>query len=276
MAKSKPKKPAAKGKPSAKGKKPASSKPAKPARKPMGKKAAPKPAPKKAPKAAPKPPKPPPVKPAPGKPVPAMDKGGGKKGITVVTQKPAPRRAKPKPPALSEFAKVTGQLLPPGGPTRKPLIASGAHAAKGVPIGSHAAANQAPPPAVDGKSPLPKKELDRFRALLIKKRGELVGDVANMETEALKSSSGGLSHTPQHLAEQGSDAYDQSLALDLAAADRKLIKEIDDALVRIEKGTFGLCEVTGKPISMQRLEELPWARHSIEAARHLERRGARL
>jgi RNA polymerase-binding transcription factor DksA len=74
------------------------------------------------------------------------------------------------------------------------------------------------------------------------------------------------------MAEQGSDAAGQSLSLDLAAADRRLIKEIDDALQRIESGTYGVCELTGKPIKIERLEELPWARYSIEAARELERR----
>ena len=66
--------------------------------------------------------------------------------------------------------------------------------------------------------------------------------------------------TPQHLAEQGSDTYDQSLSLDLAAADRKLIGEIDEALGRIADGTYGVCVMTGKPITKERLEELPWAR----------------
>jgi RNA polymerase-binding protein DksA len=213
------------------------------------------------------------AKPAP----PATDKPAGRKGITIVQPKVTPKKPRPKPKSteLSDLAKVTGQLLPPGGPVRKPLIASGPRAAKGIPLGSHAPGHEPSPLDLEGKTPLSKAELERFRALLLKKRAELVGDVANMEAEALQSSSGGLSHTPQHLAEQGSDAYDQSLALDLAAADRKLIREIDDALARIEKGTFGLCEMTGKPISLQRLEELPWARYSIEAARQLERRGVR-
>jgi RNA polymerase-binding transcription factor DksA len=73
------------------------------------------------------------------------------------------------------------------------------------------------------------------------------------------------------MAEQGSENYEQTLSLDLAAADRKLIREIDDALKRIDDGTFGICEHSGKPIKLERLEELPWARYSIEAARELER-----
>jgi RNA polymerase-binding protein DksA len=122
------------------------------------------------------------------------------------------------------------------------------------------------------KSPFNAKELARYKAMLLKKRSELIGDVNTMESEALNSQAGSLSNLPQHMAEQGSDAYGQSLSLDLAAADRRLIKEIDDALKRIADGTYGICELTGKPIRAERLEELPWARYSIEAARELERR----
>lgn len=124
------------------------------------------------------------------------------------------------------------------------------------------------------KSPLTKAKLDKYRLLLIQKRAELLGDVTNMENEALRSGgSGGLSNTPQHAAEQGSENYDQSLSLNLAAQDRRLIKDIDEALARIEAGTFGLCEMTARPIPEPRLNELPWARYTIEAALELERRG---
>src|SRR5204863_1055734 len=126
-----------------------------------------------------------------------------------------------------------------------------------------------------GKSPFNKKELARFREILVRKRSQLVGDVSHMEDEALRSGSGSLSNLPQHMADQGSDAYDQALSLDIAAADRRLIKEIDDAIPRIDNGTYGVCQLTGKPIRAERLEELPWARYSIEAARELERRPMR-
>ncbi|MCA9312407.1 MAG: TraR/DksA family transcriptional regulator, partial [Phycisphaerales bacterium] len=63
------------------------------------------------------------------------------------------------------------------------------------------------------------------------------------------------------------------LALDLAASQRSLLKEIDAALVRIEKKTYGICERLGKPINPERLKNTPWARFSIEAARELERNG---
>lgn len=192
-----------------------------------------------------------------------------RKGITIVTPKPM-KRPKPKPVGMEALA-AAGRLADSKNPImRKPLIASGPSAA---PRQTFGAAN----PDQPAKSPFKKPELDRFRQILLRKRAELVGDVSNMEEQALQGGgSGSLSHTPQHLAEQGSETYDQSLALDLAAADRKLIKEIDDALKRIDDGTYGVCEMTGKPIKPERLEELPWARFSIEAAREMERRAIRI
>lgn len=160
-------------------------------------------------------------------------------------------------------------LLGPGAPKRKPLIPSGSSAVKSTHL-------EAGDSSIERKSPFSSEQLAKYREILVKKREELVGDVSNMEEEALRGGgSGSLSHVPQHMAEQGSEAYDQSLSLDLAAADRRLIKEIDDAITRIDAGTFGICEYTGKPIRVERLNELPWARYSIEAARELERRGLR-
>lgn len=219
-------------------------------------------------------------KPAPGaksavapkpSPAPAVDaKKTARKGITIVTPKPA---KKPKPKPTSVVPPGMGQLLGAGGPARKPLIPSGPNAKPLVPLGSQLDDGDKLRAAV--KSPFSKKDLLRFRAILIRKRAELIGDVSMMESEALKGESGSLSNLPQHIAEQGSEAYEQSLSLDLAAADRKLIKEIDDAIRRIDDGIYGVCELTGKPIKAERLEELPWARYSIEAARELERRSMR-
>ncbi|MDX2118393.1 MAG: TraR/DksA family transcriptional regulator [Planctomycetota bacterium] len=264
-------KPAAKPVPAAKGAKVATAKPVAakvaPAKPVAGKAAAAKPAPSKPAQtkgAAAKTAKPAaPVAEAvdPKKPV--------RKGITIVTPKPV-KKAKTKTPTTSNIAHLAGQLLGSGA-VRKPLIPSGPNASAVRPLGA-----QGPEPEPESnhkaKSPFGKKDLERFRQILIRKRAELFGDVTTMESEALKGNSGSLSNLPQHIAEQGSDTYDQSLSLDLAAADRKLIREIDDALKRINDGTYGICELTGKPIKVERLEELPWARHSIEAARLLERR----
>ena len=193
------------------------------------------------------------------------DKGKktGRKGITIVSDrsKKRPKSKQPRKP----FVTPGGSLLGPG-VVRKPLIPSGPNA-------TAATKTTAADPSAPKKSPFNKRELTKFKSLLLIKRAEVFGDIEQMEADALRSSSGDLSHLPQHLADQGSDSYEQSLSLDLAAADRRLIKEIDDALARIDNRTYGVCERTGKPIRKTRLQELPWARYSIEAAREMERRG---
>ncbi len=122
------------------------------------------------------------------------------------------------------------------------------------------------------KSPLTKRELAHFRRLLLEKRAEVIGDVSAMEQEALRSDRGGsLSSLTQHMADQGSDEYEQSLALGLAESQRKLLKEIDEALERIDQGVYGVCEVLGVAIPKERLEARPWAKTSLEGARLLDR-----
>lgn len=124
------------------------------------------------------------------------------------------------------------------------------------------------------KSPLSKKQLQDFRELLVIKRAQLVGNVHAMESEALTGGgSGSLSHLPQHMADAGTDTFDQSLALDLAAQQRGLLKEIDAAIKRIDENTFGICELLGSPIDIERLNAEPWTRYSIEAKREIERTG---
>jgi RNA polymerase-binding transcription factor DksA len=121
------------------------------------------------------------------------------------------------------------------------------------------------------KSPLNKRELDKFREILNLKRSEVAGDVFDMESEALGHGKGELSSLPQHMADQGSDEYDQSLSLGLAQSQRVLLKEIDAALARIEAKTYGVCEALGVPIPKERLNATPWARYSVEGARMVDR-----
>lgn len=193
-----------------------------------------------------------------------------RKGITIVTKKPLRKKKK-----ITYVMPDLGAGILGGGKRRKPVIASGPKnkLSNSDPASQGEGSEETKPKA---KSPFNKKKLMRFREILLRKRAELVGDVSEMEKEALLSGgSGGLSHTPSHMAEQGSDTYDQALSLNIASVDRKLIKEIDDALERIDNKTYGVCELTGDPIREERLEELPWARHSIDAARELERRSMR-
>jgi RNA polymerase-binding protein DksA len=125
------------------------------------------------------------------------------------------------------------------------------------------------------KSPLSRKELNAFKKLLLDKRREVMHALDSMETQALRNNSGESSSMPIHMADVGSDAYDQDLKLGLSASERERVKDIDAALVRIAEKTYGVCESTGEAIVMARLHAKPWARFSIAAARKLEPRRRR-
>jgi len=116
--------------------------------------------------------------------------------------------------------------------------------------------------------------IEHFKQILLQKRREIITNVNEMEDEALKQSrldaSGDLSSMPIHMADIGTDNYEQEFALGLMDSERKLLREIDDALQRIEDKTYGICEGTGKPIRKARLEAQPWARYCVEYARMLE------
>jgi len=117
-------------------------------------------------------------------------------------------------------------------------------------------------------------DIERFKQLLLEKRRDIVNSVNEMEDETLKKSrldaTGDLSSMPIHMADIGTDNYEQEFALGLMDGERKLLHEIDDALERTEQGTYGICEGTGKPIPKARLKAQPWARYCIEYARMLE------
>ncbi|OHB74554.1 MAG: hypothetical protein A2Z25_23825 [Planctomycetes bacterium RBG_16_55_9] len=127
------------------------------------------------------------------------------------------------------------------------------------------------------KRSLTAAELRQFRQLLLEKRREILRNVTEFEDEALKQSrvdaSGDLSSMPIHMADLGTDNYEQEFALGLMDSERKLLREIDEALERIEQNTYGLCEGTGQPISKARLKAQPWARYCVEYARRRERAG---
>jgi RNA polymerase-binding transcription factor DksA len=71
---------------------------------------------------------------------------------------------------------------------------------------------------------------------------------------------------PFHMADAGSDNFEQEFALDLMDSEKKMLKEITDALNRIGEGTFGVCEGKGESISRARLNAIPWARYCVACA----------
>ncbi len=119
------------------------------------------------------------------------------------------------------------------------------------------------------------EDIVHFRKLLLEKRREILGSVNEMEDEVLKQSqqdaTGNLSSMPIHMADLGSDNYEQEFAIGLVGGERKLLREVDDALARVEDGTYGICQGLGTPIPKARLEAQPWARYSVEYASKLEK-----
>jgi len=115
------------------------------------------------------------------------------------------------------------------------------------------------------------EEIQKFKALLLAKRSEILGDVSTIEKETLQKTRSDLSNMPIHMADVGSDNFEQEFTLELLDSERKVLAEINDALKRIEEGTYGICEGTGKPIERSRLEAIPWARYSIEYADQIEK-----
>ena len=126
------------------------------------------------------------------------------------------------------------------------------------------------------KKKLTKAEVTRFEQMLLEKRKEILASMNEFEDEALGKSrldaTGDLSSMPIHMADLGTDNYEQEFALGLLDSERRLLREIDDALGRIEQRTYGVCEGTGSQIPKARLEAQPWARYCIEYARMLEKR----
>ena len=120
------------------------------------------------------------------------------------------------------------------------------------------------------KTKLSAKQLREYRDRLLKYRARLLIDLGAIEKEALDVNSD-VSHMPIHMADVGSDAYEQDLKLGMAASERKRIRDIEDALVRIKKKTYGVCHLTGHTIPDARLHAKPWAKYTKESAEKIER-----
>ena len=121
------------------------------------------------------------------------------------------------------------------------------------------------------------KRLDSFtrsqKDKLLQLRDAMVDSMAGVAKDNLRSRAEGseASAFGMHQADAGSDAYDRDFALSLLSQEQDALYEIDQALKRIELGTYGKCEMSGKPISHARLEAIPFARFTVECQSQLEK-----
>ena len=127
-----------------------------------------------------------------------------------------------------------------------------------------------------GKNNRPRK-LDPFtrgqKEKLLQLRDAMVDSMAGVAQDTLRSRAEGseASAFGMHQADAGSDAYDRDFALSLLSQEQDALYEIDQALKRIEVGTYGICEMSGKPIPHARLEAIPFARFTVQCQAQLEK-----
>jgi DnaK suppressor protein len=120
-----------------------------------------------------------------------------------------------------------------------------------------------------------KAEIKAFKEQLLTLRARLRGDVTAMADAALRKTrseaNGDLSSMPIHMADIGSDNYEQEFTLSLMQTDELTLESIEAAIEKIEDGVFGVCEDCGGPISKARLNAIPHAPLCIKCAQKLER-----
>ena len=119
------------------------------------------------------------------------------------------------------------------------------------------------------------EKFKRYYRLLIDLRTHLTAGIELHSEETLKRSSkddaGDLSAYGQHMADAGTDTFDRDFALSLVSSEQEALTEIDSAIKRIHDGTYGVCEISQKPIAKERLLAVPFTRYTAEAQKNLER-----
>jgi RNA polymerase-binding transcription factor DksA len=119
------------------------------------------------------------------------------------------------------------------------------------------------------------KKWKKYYKLLTKLRAHVSDEINLHSSETLKHSSredsGDLSGYGTHQADAGTDNFDRDFALSLVSSEQEALNEIEEAILRIKNGTYGICEVTGKPIPAARLTAVPFTHYSVEGQAEYEK-----
>ena len=115
-----------------------------------------------------------------------------------------------------------------------------------------------------------KPEWAQYYTTLLELRERLLNQMSGLAKESAEE----LPGYSLHMADSGTDNFDRDFALSLLSSDQDAIYEIEEALKRIERNTYGVCELTGKQIPKARLDAIPWTRFTVEAQAQLEKEGA--
>ena len=143
----------------------------------------------------------------------------------------------------------------------------------GKPAATATAASILGAPIAAGKKNGPvkiKAEWQKFYNHLLELRAQLLRQMNGLAKDSAQEMAG----YSLHMADSGTDNFDRDFALSLLSSDQDAVYEIEEALKRIERNTYGVCELTGKSIPKARLEAIPWTRFTVQAQAQLERDGA--
>ena len=115
--------------------------------------------------------------------------------------------------------------------------------------------------------------IQKQRQRLLDLRDELVDSMSGMTRDTIRNAPEGseASGSGQHQGDAGSDAYDRDFALSVLAKEQDALYEIEEALVRIRKGFYGICELSNRKIPQARLEAIPFARLTVECQAQWEK-----
>ena len=155
----------------------------------------------------------------------------------------------------------------PAAPSRKLGQATAASILGGIAAPSAKNADKA---AAPNGQPKIKPEWKGYYNTLLDLRERLMNQMNGLAKESAEE----MASYSLHMADSGTDNFDRDFALSLLSSDQDAIYEIEEALKRIERNTYGICELTQKPIPKARLDAIPWTRFTVEAQAQLEREGA--
>ncbi|MDI6786155.1 MAG: TraR/DksA C4-type zinc finger protein [bacterium] len=120
------------------------------------------------------------------------------------------------------------------------------------------------------------KQIEVCKKKLLELRSEHIKEMQIMEQDNLRNSmqsvSGNLSAYSQHMAETAADSFEREKNIGLLSTVNSMIKEINDALCKINNNSYGICEICNQEISFIRLEAIPYARHCINCKRNMEKK----
>jgi len=126
------------------------------------------------------------------------------------------------------------------------------------------------------KKKLNKKELKDFKKIILKRKEEALSDLKHISEDTLKKSqkeaSGDISGYTFHMADVATDTYDREFSLGLASNERELLYSLEEALKKIEEGSFGICEECANSIAKTRLKALPYARLCVKCQEKKEKK----